>query len=90
MSLISNIYICNVSLIIFVLKEVSYKKKNDSFFLLTKTYSKRFLIFEAWYISSFHKTETFYEQIFSSVTTFPVIVHRCTVKLCSMQYQFFL
>ena len=85
-SLTSYIYICDILLITFVLKEVSHEK-NDSFFTL-----QRHTVTDFWFVElgAILKTLTFYKQIFSNTKAFPVVVNRCTFMLCSMQYAFFL
>ena len=44
-----------------------------------------------WFVKlgAIRKILTFYKQIFSQIKAFPVVVNRCTVMLCSMQYPFF-
>ena len=41
-------------------------------------------------LGAIHKTGKFYKQIISSKEAFSVFGNWCTVKLCSMQYPFFL
>ena len=41
-------------------------------------------------LGAIHKTGKFYKQIISSKEAFSVFGNLCTVKLCSMQYPFFL